>query len=335
MSVIVNDVYLYTSYGYGIERYLDTSLDDVGMNRDAGLPAIETGFVSCMLSYPGRYFAAVDAGISGKSGIYMYNQSGWSEIYRCPTVGMRITTMFYEVIEGNQPDRLWFSCGNNIWYIPFPSYYVDPTKDVLFPFRYEGNLETSYIYAGMFDIWKLFNYLTVHSELMNERQYVEADYMLDTDTTWTPLPDRFDSYPSAESPVGDEGISGKRIKLRFRLYTKDWNLSPKIIAYVLEVISHIPVRYGFSCDFRVRDQDKLLDGVSQEETLEWDKVTTLLNWAEQLTPLILHSTDPEYHNWKIFIDPVPIKKFLGGETGHLCTLTATQRRRHDRIVISG
>jgi hypothetical protein len=220
-------------------------------------------------------------------------------------------------------------------YIPFPSYYVDPTKDTLFPFRYEGYLETSYIYAGMFDIWKLFNYLTVHSEMMNERQYVEADYMLDTDTTWTPLPDRFDSYPAAESPVGDEGISGKRIKLRFRFYTKDWNLSPKVIAYVLEVISHIPVRYGFSCDFRVRDRDKLLDGVSVEETLEWDKVTLLLNWAEHLTPLVLHSTDPEYHDWKIFINPIPIKKFLGGETGHICTLTATQRRRHDRIVISG
>lgn len=333
IASVVNDVYLYSGYGYGIERYLDASLDDIGFNRDEGLPYEDQGFPSCMISYPGRLFVSVDSGANGYSGVYMYSTVGWSELYRCPTAGLRISSISFEAIEGEALDRLWISAGNNVWSIPFPSYYVDPTKDRNFEFRHEGYLETAYIHAGMFDIYKLFNTLTIHTDFMNERQYIEVDYKLDTSEIWTPLPEVFDQYPSAESPVGDEGISGKRIKLRFRFYTQDINLSPKVIAYVLEVISHIPVRYGFTCDFRVRDNDLLLDQITTEEMSERDKISLLLDWAESLTPLVLHSTDPEFHNWKVFIDPTPLRKYLTGATGHICTLKATQRRKNERYSI--
>jgi hypothetical protein len=103
---MVHNVYLYFNLGYGLERYYNSSLDDVGPNRDEGLPDGRQGVVSCMVAYPGRFFAGIDAD-AGISSVLCHNGTGWHEVYRAPTAGQRITAMAFQV----SPERWRTVCG--------------------------------------------------------------------------------------------------------------------------------------------------------------------------------------------------------------------------------
>ncbi len=62
---LTHNVYLYFNFGSGLERYYNSLLDDVGPNKDDGLPSDRQGVISCMVGYPGKIFAGTDAGTAG------------------------------------------------------------------------------------------------------------------------------------------------------------------------------------------------------------------------------------------------------------------------------
>ncbi|GAG35723.1 unnamed protein product, partial [marine sediment metagenome] len=100
-AACVNDVYLWFNLGRKVERYYARNLEDVGPDREAGLASDQQGTPSKLLSHPGRVFLAIDGGTSNYSSIFQYKNSGWSEIYKAPRVGLRIQDMYYQSIPGS------------------------------------------------------------------------------------------------------------------------------------------------------------------------------------------------------------------------------------------
>ncbi|HEX2697218.1 MAG TPA: hypothetical protein VHM28_05875, partial [Anaerolineales bacterium] len=84
---VVFDVYLFFSFLQGVESYYRNNLDDVGPNRDEGLPNNRQGYIVSMVGYPGRFYVACDGGPNGYSSIFEFKGGGYHEVYRCDAKG--------------------------------------------------------------------------------------------------------------------------------------------------------------------------------------------------------------------------------------------------------
>lgn len=304
-AVMKSNTYLFFNLMNSIERYATRTMDDVGPNADDGLPSNRQGTVSSILAYPGgKYLAAVNAGSSGYSSIVGYNGTGYNEVYRHSTAGVRAGDMQIEVIDGSDPDRLWFGMGDNVMWIPMPSSIpLNPYNDAYYQYAYEGHLITGYMYAGLYDIWKLYNSVKLFVEgLVEDEQWIEADYQADGITDWTPLPEPFETSPMQEVDTGDSGVTAKRIRFRFRIFTTDTSKTPKIKSSVVETISRVPVKYSISLNFRAEDNDHDLMGQYDGMTCD-EKMSQLREWAENLTQLRLYGCREEFDNFRVYIDP--------------------------------
>lgn len=304
----VNNVYLYFNMGKGgIERYYSSNLDDVGPANDEGMPANRDGVVSKMLSYPGRYFAAIDAGASGYSSILVNNLTGWHEIYRAPQAGMRIREIDYESVPGAVSDRLWVCVGDDVIWLHFPSSLMDVQKDTAMRFTHEAVVESAWMYAGLVDIYKFYRSIKLFSENLSDDLWVEADYKVDDDTTWTVLTDKevFNTSPVQEiyiSPGSTIGVNAKRFKYRLRLYTNDNTKTPEVTSVVIDIISRVPIKYSYALPARLRDADFNLRGERDEQTA-MDKISILETWANNLTPVTMRCVHAPFDKKTLFIDP--------------------------------
>ena len=151
-------VYLYFSLLDGVEKFYENRLDDCGPNRDEGFPSDRKGEITHMISFPGRIFAAIDAGEGGVSSIQCYNQIGWHEIYRSSSTGLRITRMFVQVIPGASA-RLWFSEGEEINWLPIS---LNPQTQNDHKYHASGELITAWVYGGYKEIKKFLKHNLVH-----------------------------------------------------------------------------------------------------------------------------------------------------------------------------
>ena len=298
---LVHGVYLYFSLiGGSLERYFRNNLDDVGPSLDFGLPADRQGAIVDMEGYPGVFFCAVDGGTANYSSILVTSGSrDWHEIYRAPQTGQRIRNLHFQVIPGSTIDRLWFSQGTDICWIPFPSDTLDPFRDANYTFTHEGHLITSWMYADMQDVQKLFKSVKVFAEnLTASSQFVEADYQTDGDTetsTWNNVDGTFDTVPVEEVDLVSDSVAnavtGRRVRFRFRFYTDDNSKTPRMKASVAEMIGSVDQKYAFSFNFRAQDFGEDLIGRKSADRVE-TLVSQLETWASSPQPLTwnnLHS----------------------------------------------
>ena len=315
-----HNVYLYFSWGSGLERYYNSNLDDVGPNRDEGLPTLRQGVISKLVGYPNRLIAAIDAGATGYSSILMYNQSGWHEIYRSDILGARIRDMIFQTTPGTASDKLWFVAGSDILWLNFPSKTVDPTKDTAMEYTHEAVVESSWIYCNIVDIYKFYQSVKIFAEdLAEDAQYIEVDCKFDDDDDWTPLDDNVFTTPNGELFLNDDwGEVGKRAKYRIRSQTNSSSITPRTKTVVIETVSRVPVRYSFGFNYRIEDLSFDQVGSRDQEMVAEDIQKVLDDWAENLTPLTMRSIYSVFDNKRVFIDPIPltpiadtVEKFMG------------------------
>jgi len=282
---MVHNVYLYFNLGYGLERYYNSSLDDVGPNRDEGLPDGRQGVVSCLVAYPGRFFAGIDAG-TGISSVLCYNEAGWHEVYRAPTAGQRVLAMAFQVTPGTMADRMWIVVGQDIIWLPFPSGTIYPYRDSAYRYTHEASVVSGWMYAGLVDVPKIFSRLRLFAEnLIEDITQIEADYQLDNDTEWTPLASAFD-FETDEVPLEEEsGARGKRLRLRLRLMTSDNTETPRIKSCVVDAVSRDKPQYSTVFSFRAKDAEMNLNMELDEVRQAAAVRDQLLEWAENGTPL--------------------------------------------------
>lgn len=325
MAVTVQNVYLFFNLGAGIERYYSSSMDDVGPNRDDGLPTDKQGVVSVLLAYPGRYMAAIDGGASGASSVMMHNGTGWHNIYTAPAAGLRILAIDFQPIQSTVSDRLWVCVGSDVIWLPFPSLTLDPTKDSNYHFAHYGNFTSGWIYVGMVDAFKFFKSLKLFAEnLTDAGQIVEAEYQIDDSDEWIPLDKAFDTSPVQEIDLKENfGVMGKRLRFRLHLYTNDNSKTPLIKTTVIENISQVAVKYSYGFMYRVADGDVNLLGESAEISAG-DFQDTIDDWAANLTPLVQRAWRERFDNKTVFIDPTQSSPIHENSEGYIEKLTTVE-----------
>lgn len=320
----VHNVYMYFGLGPGIERYYQRTLDDVGPNRDDGLPADRQGYCSAIEGYPGRYFAAYNAGVNGYSSVMCFNGVGWNELYRAPQKGLFIDAIQFQSGIGEELGRLWVHVGDDVIWIPFPTRALDPMKDSKYQFVWEGELVSGYMSAGMVDIFKLLHAVKIFSDnLVENEQWVEVDYQLDQQTEWTRMPENFSVSPISEVKFAGNGETAKRFRYRVRLMTTNKLKSPQVRTVVVETVSRVPIKYSFAFPYRLVEGDIDLNQ-EKESMLLSEKRALLDTWAAELTPLKMRCIHAAYDEQVVFIDPSSHTPGHEFSEGYVAKLTVIQ-----------
>jgi hypothetical protein len=293
---LVHDVYLYVSFLQGIEQYYRANLDDVGPNKDEGLPQDRQGYITSMVGYPDRFLFNVDAGALGTSSI-MTRKDGHHEEYRCDAIGKRIHEIFLQVIPGDMADRLWFSEGEDVGYLPMPGNTVNELTDPTYRFTHEGVLELAWIGD---DQQRIFSSVKLGLENVSAARCIEWDYKLDEETTWTPT-----STPFTTGPVQKLSLNktGKRLKVRFRPQSNDNTETPRITSINIATTVQPDTHYTYSMNFAFDDNGRDLLGNIENYTRAETLIQQLDAWMTAKTPLTMHSISEIYDNKIVVLDP--------------------------------
>lgn len=332
-------VYLYFNLEGGmIERYYDQRLDDVGPNRDEGLPVDRQGEVTKLLPYPGRYYAAIDAGSDGYSSILCNNMLGeysWHEIWRSTTLGDQIYDVYVQTIPGFQEvDRLWIATTGSIIAVPIAISPPNMNKYDYFGYRasspaytYDfttaGWVETSWIDFDVKSVDKYFHSVTIFSDYTGEvktgNEYkISVYFKVDGDVDWTHAGDaRASEYVNGKFEVGVKeldlqypfgSVSGKKIKFRIKMMPcADAHETPRLKAIVINAILRLPSKRSWNVNFLIDPEVDLNDKPIHDKTgllYYW-----LNKWANSKTyplPLTMNTNDYASDNLKVMIDPASL-----------------------------
>lgn len=260
-TAITHDVYLWFSLLEGIERYYDGRLDDIGPNRDEGLPAERRGTVSVLIEYASRVYAAIDGGQYGYSCILEHNGIGWHEMYRSPGLNQPIRGMGIQVIPGlDRSDRLWFSSGEDIYWMPLS---LNPGQQQDYTYAQgtgdgvdeDPHFITSWIngpYKDLACYWHSVTLFTKGLVLSTQYTVIMVHYQLDNDTTWTAIQGAtpFATSPVQELQIGSYNITGKRIRFKV-MFRSNKDTTTTAVLYALRVNAVTRVKpkgvWNFTC----------------------------------------------------------------------------------------
>lgn len=302
-----HNVYLYFSLLGGLQRYYSMTVDNVGPDQDAGLPEDRQGNVSGLTGYPGRYIAVMDTGTTGRSSALLNNGQGWHEIFRSPAAGRRVRAAFVQSIPGNAVDRVWMDCGDDYLWIPIsPNAYTHPQIDYgFYPYLWESSLITSWMYIQMQDTEKFWSSVKLTTENLSAvtGQTIEIDYQVDTDTTWTRMGVFTTSFhEEIEFAPITQDVTGRRLRLRLRLLTDVNNITPRLVAYVVEAFSVVIFKYQTTLTFRLMENETDLFGEADDISKE-RKIELLQEFAERAAPVKLYSVIPEFTDVWVKVQP--------------------------------
>jgi len=319
-------VYIYFPLQYGQERYYGNQFDDIGPNLNEGLPANRRGPIVAMTGYPGKFFAAIDAGSSGYSSIL--DSDGWHERYRAP-LGQQIKAMAYQTIPGTALHRLWIYQGNDMIYLPFPGNTANELEDANYPYTHEFAVILARMHAGIFDVQKLVKLIKIQSENLEVDDnndpicWFELDYRLNEDTAWTTFSDLFTTSPTQGIDLTDQfGLAAKRMQFRIRGYTTDNSKTPIFLAIVINAVLRTDVKYMYPLTFRLADYEEYLSGNEYDTMTAKDKLAQIENWADASSDSMLKmdSISQLYHDRMIFLNPPTTRqtRYSGGtkDTGN-------------------
>jgi len=307
LAICYSSPYVYFSLGRGgFEQLQDRNMQDIGLWRLEGWQALYQGPICCAVAHPQHIYVAVDAGSAGYSAVYAY-QGGWHQIFRAPELGQRIRSLFLEVIEGPECNRLWIGMDKDICWIPMPN-VINPVFDTNFDYAYEFSVTSSWIDEEARDMLKYFHDFKVFAEnLTGTSRYIEVDYQTDAETdssAWHRLTENIDTSPS--DIIGLD-LEGKRMRYRIRGYTNDKSVPVRILAIIISSITNIPPKYNLSITWQIVEEE----GVGQDLNGDDDGqsysgiIAKLLAFASSPAPVTLSSVDADVHGRSMFVMPAP------------------------------
>jgi len=199
-----SSVYLMFALGEEfLERYYNKNLDDVGPNRDEGLPSNRRGRVSSLLAYPGVVFVAIDGDTSNYSSILFLDGSTYHDVYYTASTGKRIRSMLHQVIPGQTDGKLWFCEDVKInWMHASPN----PFYDGDYVYASDGWLETAWMYANMMDIKKAFKSLKIFGENFGSSNLITNPSFESNTTGWAASGTNTISRSNDQSQAGDYSL---------------------------------------------------------------------------------------------------------------------------------
>jgi len=301
-----NGVYLYFSMGNHLERYYQHNLDDVGPDRDLGLPSERQGQVSALLSYPGAVYAAIDAGGSGYSSILARQGSGWHEVYRAP-LGERIKAMAAQVVP-NMATRLWIAQGSDVLWLALPTKTFNPYTDSVSRYFPEGYLTTSWVTVGMLDILKLLTEVKLFTENLSAgARFIRVEYQLETGALtsgWTRMGNIYDVSPFESAALSATyNVTARRIRFRFILSTSLAIYTPLLKSWLLETLVRLKVKYSYTFLARVADNQPGMDQIPDPNVRAETVFAQVDTWGDAPTALLFRCAYSPFDNKYVVVEP--------------------------------
>jgi len=296
----VNDVYMIWNHGETVQSYYAGQLKSIGPDIDYGLPQERRGIPCSMASYPGRVYAAWDAGDSGVSHILYRRNHGWHEAYRA-WGNERITEI---IIQGRaeEPDRLYFIEGGDVGWFHVSN---NPFTESGYKYTHEGTIETARIYGGLRETEKFYHGISLVTESLSDgHRWIEVDYRTSENQTYTTVGEGFITSPRQRkglSPSND--VIGRWIQFRIRFYSDDEDETPKLNSMILDSLERLDSANTYVYNVRLKeDYDMDLQGTEEDKTgvEKWSQIQT---WVGDPRPLTLNSTSGFENGKLVFIEP--------------------------------
>lgn len=299
-GVCVNDVYLYFNVGETIQSYYAGHLKSVGPDVDYGLPEARRGIPISMASYPGRVFAAIDAGSSGTSSVIYRRGHGWHEAYRA--WGNERIRKIHAYARADTVDQLFVLEGADILWIPVS---INAQTEADYEFTYESILETSRIYGGLRETEKYYHALTLITEnLSTTNRYIQVDYRTSENSTWTTIGTNFITSPrQRQALISTNNVTGRWIQFRLRSYTNDRTETPKLVSAVLDSLERLDSANTYSFRIRLKEGYDLDLRDNKETQTGVEKFTQIESWVDDPKPLTMYTTSGFENNKLVFIEP--------------------------------
>jgi hypothetical protein len=325
----VAGMYLYFSWHNSVLRYYESNLDDIGPNNsEMEMPYTIykklLGNATEFTTYAGGILiVAINGGLANQSSVIMWTGSGWCEVWRSPYMqeGIRNHSV-YNVhtmsVEGDAVDWIYINWGSDIVKVPIslnppavPVLYdykaAKPVDYGWYPFRWGGYLVTGWMRLNLYDVQKYFHSIkAVVDKNIGSGVELYVDYQVDDSTSsWNVInTTSFSTFYTKQNMTSDNSLSGRRIRLRFRIDLNDagTNVTPVIISTVMEAIVRFPNKHQYDVNYRTRDRD--LDLLGAPDPYQWanDKQNKLEEFAELSVPVYVTSSIYTLNNKYMFVE---------------------------------
>lgn len=305
-AAVVSDVYLYFTMGSHIQRYYDGRLDDMGPDRDEGLPRSKRGLVTALCAYPGRLICAVDGGATGNSSILLYNGYGWDCVFTTKLTNTRITDLHVESVPG-RIDRLWFNDGQfNAW---LGLTWNPKQEKESYEYASTGGVITSWMEGNFSDIDKYWHSVQVFGEGISTINQVTIAYQTEADgeNTWHDA-GTIDANGEELLFTSDYSLSGKRLRMKIEFVSTDDTQHMQIDAVLVQEVERLPVKWQYPITFILNEDALDLVGRPTKMSVEdmSDQLVAWMNVESTPLPLTVSSNLTELHNKVVFLDQLSI-----------------------------
>jgi len=331
---------LYFPFLDGFERLFGRTVDDIGPNRQEGMPVSRRGRVADFLPVLQYGFLAWDAGwenvesqTKGRFSVLLATTApggDWHELYRTDWKSRRILSLFYQSIP-LIANKLWFSECDEIMYLVMPNSAQNPLNDDQMLYRWEGAVTTAWVDQDTPELDHYFDELRLFTRnltTVNPRRWVEVDYQVDAagDTSaWVRFAVDATTSPYQLLAVGDGNVTGRRVRFRLRLLTEDVKTPAVLNEWEARINQMNEVLYDYVIDLRLLDKPMLLSG-GESAARAQSVIAQMQAWQEDATPLLMRSKYQAFDNVRGHIDPVSLvpMKWNPEETGYQGSLTFKQ-----------
>ena len=332
-AATAHGLYLYFAYATSLEQLYGSTVSDVGPGHGSGLPSDRVGNVSALESVFSKLFVAINGGTSNYSSVLAYDGINYHEIWRAPTIGKRVRSIFWKPSIDNSYPYLFIDYDGDIVFIKFPRFGFNVERDTGIYYAPNAELVTSTFDMNAARLPKIFKELTLisknfavsknmtgfsRSTKINHNSRVSLDYQCDDDigtSNWVYAGD-YDISPSDTVQINE----GQRyaIRFRFRFQVSDAANPPIVNATVLEGVARTPIKYQWVLRAKLSSMQSTLNGAPDhdpDELLEW-----LQEKASRAEKLTMHSTFKTLDNKEVMAEPPsvmrefsdPIAKSWGG-----------------------
>jgi len=308
---------LYFNFLDGFERMYGRTIDDIGPNRDQGMPPTRRGTVADFQAVLQYGFIAWNGGEASSylSAILATPSPGgsWHELFRMPSANLTIQSLAYQSIP-ILPNRLWFQGGHDVAYLTMPNTAQNPLNDSDMRYTWEGYLTTAWIDLDTIELdhfWDELRLFTRHLSSGTPPALVEVDYQTDAASdasAWTRFTSAYNTSPVQMLAVGNTSVTGRRLRLRLRLLPGSTTTPVVINELELRANQLNEVLYDYVLDVRWGDRMMLWHGGEARAASEQaGAILAQLNaWKGNAAPLTLRTRHPLIDNVRGHLDPVAL-----------------------------
>jgi hypothetical protein len=311
----VHDVYLLLTWKGRLQRYYRQNLEDLGPDYPQGMGDI-AGDIVDIVTYPGRFYVAVDGGTTGRSQILCHKGGGWHEVFTSFS-GERIRGLFVQSIEAKS-DKLWASVGSDLIWFPIELQSAELPANTDYTYRPTGYLDTSWVYTSSRELDKVFrSILCTMDKAKDDDLNLRIHYKVDDDSdSWTKLKRTDYSASTKEFKLASfiNTARGNRIKFRLELWSHDLTESPIVRSLQARMYRVPEVKFSYTflsklstISVNLRGDEEKVVGQFKTVQQAFDLIDT---WAAQLIPLKVTSDIASIHEKDVTIQPVPAQLLM-------------------------